>query len=88
MTKDEEVQAGKRVEALLADEAVQKTFTDLESQYISTIKSSPADSPALADAVAGVRAIEAMKTSLKAIVDAGKIATVHLRKQNERPKSR
>jgi hypothetical protein len=86
MTKDEQVLAGIRIEALLADAAVQKAFADLDQQYINMIKSSPAGTPALADAVAGTRAIEAVKSALTAVVDSGKFATAQLRKERERPR--
>lgn len=71
--KDQEIQAGERIERFLADDEVQAAFARLERKYYDEFKAA-ADPAARESAWAKSRAMEDVKTELRVSVTRGAVA--------------
>lgn len=86
MTEQEQIDAGKRVQSFLADDAVKGALVKLEKRYIADFKASK--SPEEREAIhARVTALDDLFTSVLGIVDNGTLAQ-HARAAREAEESR
>lgn len=73
MIDQQQIEAGKRIEAFLADEVIKGLFLDLEKRYIGEFKTSTTS--AERDAIhAKLSALQDLATGTRAIVDSGRLA--------------